>query len=90
MHTALASLLSATTVASSAAQLVSCTKSKNNGEILLYGNLDWIGGWVEVYPSTSEGATFSLSFEMDCDACAVAATCRTFDFELYDDAQTRC
>ena len=37
------------TPSSASAAPVTCTKSKNNGGILLYGNADWIGGWTEVY-----------------------------------------
>eukprot|EP00581_Thalassiosira_minuscula_P017362 CAMPEP_0183731876 /NCGR_PEP_ID=MMETSP0737-20130205/36710_1 /TAXON_ID=385413 /ORGANISM="Thalassiosira miniscula, Strain CCMP1093" /LENGTH=287 /DNA_ID=CAMNT_0025964721 /DNA_START=46 /DNA_END=909 /DNA_ORIENTATION=- len=72
----------------SAQPLVSCTKSKNNGGILLYGNADWVGGWIEVYADTNPaGAMFNLMFEMDCDACDVA-TCRTFDFNVTKGADT--
>ena len=58
---------------------ITCTKSKNNGGILLYGNADWDGGWTEVH---REGGTssFDLMFEMDCDDPT-----RTFDFEVHAD-----
>lgn len=64
------------------ASAITCTKSKNNGGILLYGNFDWDGGWIEVHrddPTPGE-SYFDLMFEMDCDDPS-----RLFDFEVYKD-----
>ena len=71
----------AAAIASVAASPITCTKSKNNGGILLYGNFDWDGGWLEVYNTGGDGATFNLMFEMDCDG----GGSRRFDFAMDGD-----
>jgi hypothetical protein len=61
---------------------ITCSQSKNNGDIFLYPNLDYEGGRIEVFrdiPSPGE-TTFDLMFEMDCDDPT-----RVFDFEVYKD-----
>jgi hypothetical protein len=59
---------------------ITCTKSKNNGGISLYGNADSDGGWLEVHRDTTGSSFFDLMFEMDCNDPS-----RTFDFEVYKD-----
>jgi len=61
---------------------ITCSQSKNNGGILLYGNADWVGGWIEVHRDTPTAGEsyFDLMFEMDCDDPS-----RVFDFEVYKD-----
>eukprot|EP00957_Ditylum_brightwellii_P015099 1138752-Ditylum_brightwellii.AAC.1 len=54
-------------LANHCAHAIVCTKSKNDGGVLLYGNSDWEGGWIEVHNASAYNSSFGLMFEMDCD-----------------------